>query len=342
MNLSRRADSASFLGFFRRYDLTGRKPREPSGHLKEVIMKRRNMPVIAAAVSLTALLPNPVEGAPFTSSRIHVVTRGHGPDIVFIPGLASHADVFAGTAEALEGRYRLHLVQVNGFAGSPAGDNASGPVMAPVAEEVVRYLAAAHLDHPVIIGHSMGGAIGMMIAARHPGAIGRLMIVDMIPFAGAFFVAPDATSETARPRAEQIAGQVLATPPGEISPLLQGMFSGMTRSDAARVRILSWLRASDRRVVAQSFREVITTDLRPELSRIAIPVTVLYVLPPGQTGHAVLDSAYANLPQARMVLVEDSNHFIMLDQPQRITSEIKSFMESEPSSVRGRRPDTAR
>jgi len=295
------------------------------------------MLITAAAISLAAWLPDPVQGAPFTSSRIHVVTRGHGPDIVFIPGLASHADVFAGTAEALEGRYRSHLVQVNGFAGSPAGANAIGPVMAPVAEEVARYIEAAHLDHPVIIGHSMGGAIGMMIAARHPGAIGRLMIVDMIPFAGAFFVAPDATSETARPRADEIAGQVLATPPGEISPLLQGMFSGMTRNDAARARILSWLRASDRRVVAQSFREVITTDLRPELPRITIPVTVLYVLPPALTRHPLMDSAYANLPQARLVLIQDSNHFIMLDQPQRTTAEIKSFMEDEPSHMRGRR-----
>jgi pimeloyl-ACP methyl ester carboxylesterase len=228
----------------------------------------------------------------------------------------------------LEGRYRSHLVQVKGFAGAPAGANATGPVMSPVAEEVARYVAELSLERPVIIGHSMGGAIGMMIAARHPDVVRGLMIVDMIPFAGAYFVAPDATSETARPRANEIASKVLSTPRGEITPMLREMFSGMTRNDSARVRILDWLGASDRRVVAQSFREVITTDLRPQLPRIVSPVTVLYVPPPGQTQYPLMGSAYANLPQVRLILVEHSNHFIMLDQPQRTTAEIDTFMQA--------------
>jgi pimeloyl-ACP methyl ester carboxylesterase len=236
--------------------------------------------------------------------------------------------VFAATAHELKGRYRSHLVQVKGFSGTPAGANATGPVMPPVAEEVGRYVAELSLERPVIIGHSMGGAIGMMIAARHPDVVRGLMIIDMIPFAGAYFVAPDATSETAQPRANEIASQILSTPRGEITPMLREMFSGMTRNDAARVRILDWLRASDRRVVAQSFREVITTDLRPQLSRIVSPVTVLYVLPPGQTHYPLMGGAYANLPQARLVLVEHSNHFIMLDQPRRTTAEIDTFVQA--------------
>ncbi|WP_428829101.1 alpha/beta fold hydrolase, partial [Brevundimonas diminuta] len=50
--------------------------------------------------------------APFQSSRILVETKGHGPDVVLIPGLASTSAVWARTAAALEGRYRVHLVTV--------------------------------------------------------------------------------------------------------------------------------------------------------------------------------------------------------------------------------------
>ena len=39
-------------------------------------------------------------------------------------------------------------------------------VAAPVAEDLARYIAEQHLDKPVVIGHSMGGTIGMMLAAR--------------------------------------------------------------------------------------------------------------------------------------------------------------------------------
>src|SRR5687768_692280 len=123
----------------------------------------------------------------FISDRISVVTRGTGPDIILVPGLASHRDVWAGVADTLDDRYRLHLVQVNGFASAAPGANADGPVSAPVAEELDRYIRESSLARPAIIGHSMGGTIGMMLAARHPGSVGRLMVVDMVPFMAVMF-----------------------------------------------------------------------------------------------------------------------------------------------------------
>src|SRR5688500_10236078 len=92
----------------------------------------------------------------FVSDRISVEVRGAGPDIILIPGLGAHRDTWSKTAAALEGRHRLHLVQVHGFAGFPAGANAEGPVSAPVAEELARYIQAAGLERPAVIGHSMG------------------------------------------------------------------------------------------------------------------------------------------------------------------------------------------
>ena len=51
--------------------------------------------------------------------RISVEVVGRGPDLIFVPGLASSRDTWRATAERLKGRYRLHLVQVAGFAGDP-------------------------------------------------------------------------------------------------------------------------------------------------------------------------------------------------------------------------------
>ena len=61
------------------------------------------------------------------SDRITVTVRGRGPDVVLIPGLASSSAVWDATAKRLEGHYRLHIVQVDGFAGSPPKANAQGP-----------------------------------------------------------------------------------------------------------------------------------------------------------------------------------------------------------------------
>src|SRR5580698_4996343 len=74
------------------------------------------------------------------SDRITVTVRGQGPDIVLIPGLASSGGVWDATATHLEGHYRLHIVQLAGFAGSAARANAQGPVIQPMVDALDIYI----------------------------------------------------------------------------------------------------------------------------------------------------------------------------------------------------------
>lgn len=268
----------------------------------------------------------------FVSDRISIVTRGSGPDVILIPGLTGHsAEVWGGTADTLDDRYRLHLVQVNGFAGVAAGANAEGPVSAPVAEEIARYIREAGLARPAVIGHSMGGSIGMMLAARHPDLVGRLMVVDMMPFMGAMFGPAGATPEGLRGIADQTRAQILADPPG--GGFLAQMFQGMTMKSDMEPVLMRHLRESDRRTVANAFHEMIVTDLRPELARIPAPLTVLYVHPANtptpitpEQFDAAMTGLYAHAPNARLVKIGDSRHFIHWDQPARFAAEVDAFM----------------
>lgn len=119
---------------------------------------------------------------PFRSDRILVETRGRGPDVVLIPGLASTAAVWRRTADRLDDRYRVHLVTVKGFGPTDPGANAEGAVSAPVANEIRRYIAAQRMQRPALIGHSLGGQIALRIAAADGRRIGRVMVVDAAPF----------------------------------------------------------------------------------------------------------------------------------------------------------------
>jgi pimeloyl-ACP methyl ester carboxylesterase len=77
---------------------------------------------------------------------------------------------------------------------------------------------------------------------------------------------------------------------------------------------------------------VIVTDLRPELARISVPMTVLYVIPqnapiaPDQY-EAGLRQSFATVKEARLIRIDDSNHFIQIDQPARFVSEVDAFMK---------------
>lgn len=273
--------------------------------------------------------------AEFASGRFHV--RIDGPehpvgDVILIPGLSSSPHVWDALTEQLIDRYRVHRIHVQGFAGAPAEDNATGPVSAPVAEDLARYIAEKGLSQPAVIGHSMGGTIGMMLAARHPDSVGRLMVVDMVPFMGAMFGPPGATAESVAPMADQIHADMTAASDEDYQQQAAAGVIGMINTEALRERPLQDTARSDRAVSSAAFRELIVTDLRPEIGRITAPTRVLYVRfnDPRMTD-AITDSIYqasfAALPGATLTRIDDSAHFIMLDQPARFAAEVNAFLE---------------
>ena len=258
-----------------------------------------------------------------------MVVRGTGPDIIMVPGLNSHRDVWNGVADSLEGRYRLHLVQVSGFAGLAPGANADGPVSAPAAEEIGRYITETGLTRPAVVGHSMGGTIAMMLAARHPELVGRLMVVDMPPALGVMFAPPGATAKAVRQMADSMRAGILAAAPG--AGMFEQMVPTMTKLDSMKPMLLDGSRGSHRATTANAFHELIVTDLRPELPRITAAMTVLYVLPPNSPiplaqYDSAMRAAYAGAPGARIVKIDDSYHFIQFDQPGRLIGELDTLM----------------
>ena len=273
--------------------------------------------------------------ADFESGRFHV--RVDGPehpvgDIIMIPGLSSSPHTFDLLTEELKGRYRIHRIHVQGFAGASPKDNATGNVSAPVAEDLARYIAEQGLNKPAVIGHSMGGTIGMMLAARHPDSVGKLMVVDMIPFMGAMFGAPGATAESVAPMADQIYTAMSATPREMYQQQADAQIVAMINTESLRAGPLEDSRKSDQQVSSSAYRELIVTDLRPELGRITAPTRVLYVKfnDPRMTNEitdGIYQASFANLPGASLTRIDDSAHFIMLDQPARFAAEVNAFLE---------------
>ena len=277
------------------------------------------------------------EHADFASGRLHV--RVDGPanpvgDIILIPGLSSSPEVWDGLTDELKGRYRIHRVHVQGFAGALPLDNATGPVAAPVAEDIARYISEQRLNKPAVIGHSMGGTIGMMLAARHPDSVGKLMVVDMIPFMGAMFAQPGVapTVENITPMVEAVSAQSAAATDEAYRAQAAATVSGMIKTESLRAGPLEDAANSDRATSQHAYRELLLTDLRPELSRITVPVEVLYVAFefPGMTPEmtdGIYRMSFATLPSAQLQRIDDSAHFIMLDQPAVFAAEVNAFLE---------------
>ena len=289
--------------------------------------------VSTAAIAQPASDPNRL----FADSKLVVRDRfsdeivGKGPDLVLIPGLASSRATWKATAERLRGHYRLHLIQIAGFAGEPARANATGDVLVPTAEAIDAYLVEAKLTPATLIGHSLGGTTTLYLAEKHGDHLKKGLMVDALPFFGGM-QDPKATADSVRPQAEKMRDAMMtsmgqATTAAQLEPQMRAM----SRDKATQHLVAEWGAVSDRTVVARAMYDDVTLDLRAGLPSIKTPMVLVYpdnapIGTPAGMMEKIYPALYAPAPSVKTVLVKDSLHFVMLDQPEAFNAALDAFL----------------
>ncbi len=274
------------------------------------LMDRRSL--LCGAGALAAGWAMPALAADFASRRITVTVRGSGRDVLLIPGLASGPGIWNGVTGQMPG-YRWHLVHVRGFAGLAADANGSGPVVQPVADEIARYIAAAGLRRPAVVGHSMGGTLAMMQGLK--GLASRVMVVDMLP-AGAAMVGGTANGM------------------GYLADQLSQYFTGTAAGRRYLAQIVAQApgaEGSNPEVIATALRDLANTDLGPQLGRIGVPMSVVYAVGTDQAQSVEITrrfrAAYAAKKDAKLMPIGPSGHVVMADQPTRFNAALGNFLK---------------
>lgn len=274
------------------------------------LMDRRSL--LCGAGALAAGWAMPALAADFASRRITVTVRGSGRDVLLIPGLASGPGIWNGVTGQMPG-YRWHLVHVRGFAGLAADANGSGPVVQPVADEIARYIAAAGLRRPAVVGHSMGGTLAMMQGIK--GLASRVMVVDMLP-AGAAMVGGTANGM------------------GYLADQLSQYFTGTAAGRRYLAQIVAQApgaEGSNPEVIATALRDLANTDLGPQLGRIGVPMSVVYAVGADQAQSVEITrrfrAAYAAKKDAKLLPIGPSGHVVMADQPTRFNAALGNFLK---------------
>jgi pimeloyl-ACP methyl ester carboxylesterase len=284
---------------------------------------KRNL--LLAGLTALALIAPAFGQAP---TRFSVNVSGKGPDVILVPGLVSSGDVWNDTVKQLSPTHRVHVVQVGGFAGAPAGVNGEEGALKALTDEVAAY--AAKLDHPAIIGHSLGGLIALEVAEAKPDAVSRVMAVDALPFYP-LIMAPTATIEMVKPSAAMMRSRVIAQTDAQYAAGAPKTAASLVKSEAGQALVTKWSIASDRKTAAQMMYDDMITDARPQLGAIKAKLTVVYAYDAVMGGQAEVDglynSAYAGAPSAMLKRVDGSYHFVMLDQPAAFAKEVDTFLK---------------
>ena len=112
--------------------------------------------------------------------RLNVVEAGSGPPVVLLHGLFGAAQNWGAIQRRLAARHRVLALDLRNHGASPRAPVMNYPVMAA---DVAETLAAARALPAAVVGHSMGGKVGMAMALARPEAVTRLAVADIAPVA---------------------------------------------------------------------------------------------------------------------------------------------------------------
>ena len=115
-----------------------------------------------------------VEAGPY---RLHVTEQGEGRPLLLIHGLGAQLRSFAQEmVDELAKDHRVIRVDRPGSGYSPTLPNGSQR-LADQADAIAALIDELKLEKPILVGHSLGGALSLHVAYQHPDKVGGLALI---------------------------------------------------------------------------------------------------------------------------------------------------------------------
>ncbi|MEQ8237920.1 MAG: alpha/beta hydrolase [Cyclobacteriaceae bacterium] len=260
----------------------------------------------------------------YSQKAISVQKSGKGHPIIFLPGFTSPGSVWDEIITKLDGDYEIHKVSYAGFNGlAPIGT----PWYRPVSDQLIQYVKKERLTNLTIIGHSMGGNLAIDLAKELGDQVAKMVLVESIPCMRDLMMTgvPAASLQYDSP----YNNQMLNMPSEAFAHMALGMSQNMT-NDSSKINLLvDWAVEADRKTYVYGYTDLLKLDLRPILTNIEIETLIIGgTFPEKEMVRQNYEKQYANLKNKKIVLLDDSKHFVMFDRPDRLSLEINNYLLS--------------
>ena len=241
-----------------------------------------------------------------------VIVKGKGEPVLLFPGFACTGEVWDDTVVELSKNYECHIFTLAGF-GTVAP--IEKPWLIKIKEGVKEYVKNQKLKNPTIIGHSLGGSLGLWLAIEEENPYSKLILVEALPSIGALFM-PNFKSEDMvydSPRNNQM----LQMNTVAFESMAEQMANGMTLNEDKKSQIKNWIIQADRETYVYGYTDLLKLDLRNDIAKINIPVIVLAATHPygKEMVEKTYKKQYQNLETYDIEYAENAAHFIMYDNP---------------------------
>ena len=235
--------------------------------------------------------------------RLHYRIIGTGSPLVLIHGFGVSGHVWQRVLPYLAQKHRVYIVDLPGYGRSTYRETRAPWRLREMAPLLAAWLQQLDLTSVHLMGHSMGGAIAIHLAADAPERVKSLTLVDAagIPFRSTFSAL---AARSARSFVQLRSG-------GYPLPLVR---------DVLRPRV---------RLFWQGANQMVDCDFSTEIASLTLPTLIIWgeqdILVPISLGYELRDA----LPHAVFVPISNSGHRPMLARPALMSGVVLAFLAEQ-------------
>jgi len=253
-------------------------------------------------------------------TKLYCEVVGQGAETLFFShGLLFHGGMWAAQLANLSQHYRCVIYDHRGQGKSSRSGGRDMDLLAEDACALVEHLGCGPVH---FIGLSMGGFVGMRVAARRPELVRSLVLLN---------TSADGETHTQKYRSLVIAVQLFGVR-AVTSRVIPIMFGQTTLANPALLPMVhhwkSWLHGLSRDVVGAVKGVINRGAVLEELPAITCPTLVIAGQEDRATPLVKSRRIAERIPQARLEILDGVGHMSALESPDRINALIREFLEA--------------
>ncbi|KFL37560.1 alpha/beta fold hydrolase [Arenimonas donghaensis] len=243
------------------------------------------------------------------------------PLVVLVHGFTGSKENWLPLMRELSREHRVLAVDLPGWGES---DRLAGTDYGPAAQaaRLAAFIKALPQAPEMVVGHSMGGQIVGLLAARHPRTAPRIVLMSSAgvrysenAFANAVLAGENPFQVTNRAELKRYLGIVFADPPFVPWPASEALVR-RRRADAD----------FEQRVLDGIGRGPDAFALEAELGNISAPTLLLWCREDKVIDISAAEVFARGIPESRTVILSGCGHMPMMAQPRNVAEALRNFM----------------
>jgi len=283
--------------------------------------------------------PYPVKHCKIGSDiEIAFCDEGSGPiTLLFIHGLANYIPVFKHNIDELKDHARCVAVDLPGNGLSSRGDYPFTLIF--YAESIARFIQEMQLSNVVLVGHSMGGHVSLLLALRYPNLVDRLVLL------GTSGLEHYNDFEKSLMKGMLSLGSLMYGDAMSLEAAIQNSYYHEQKKDAKHIvkELLQLMNGESgkywHKMVKKNIEAMLDEQVFPYLKEVQQPTLIIFgkqdtfipnkLMHVAETTEKLATKAAAIIPKCELELISHCGHFVQIEASEKVNQRILKFL-AEP------------